>query len=254
MFWNIDAVVNFDYRVYKSNNYSDGCSEEHNSRLTLYPKAPRLEYTFNDESLLRLALSHCSSGQDNNERLEFLGDSILGFIIADELYRRFPQAREGQLSRLRADLVQRGTLAEMARELEIGPALQLGTGEHKSGGRERDSILADTLEALISAICLDGGLDTCRKIVIGWFKSRLDNLDLDAQTKDAKTRLQEHLQAIKAELPDYEVMEVVGKDHEQTFAVLCHVSMLAEPLAGYGSTRREAEQEAAEAVLRALEQ
>ncbi len=218
------------------------------------PETPRLDYTFNDESLLRLALSHCSTGQDNNERLEFLGDSILGFIVADELYRRFPKAREGQLSRLRADLVQRTTLAEMARELDIGPALQLGTGEHKSGGRERDSILADALEAVISAIYLDAGLDTCRKIVLGWFAARLDSLDLDAQTKDAKTRLQEHLQAIKAELPEYEVMEVVGRDHEQTFAVLCHVSLLQEPVTGFGSTRREAEQEAAEAVLRALEQ
>jgi len=217
-------------------------------------ETPRLDYTFNDESLLRLALSHCSTGQDNNERLEFLGDSILGFIMADELYRRFPEAREGQLSRLRADLVQRTTLAEMARELDIGPALQLGTGEHKSGGRERDSILADALEAVISAICLDGGLDTCRQIVLGWFGSRLDSLDLDTQTKDAKTRLQEHLQAIKAELPEYEVMEVVGRDHEQTFAVLCRVSLLQEPVTGFGSTRREAEQEAAEAVLRALEQ
>ena len=218
------------------------------------PETPRLDYTFNDESLLRLALSHCSTGQDNNERLEFLGDSILGFIVADELYRRFPEAREGQLSRLRADLVQRTTLAEMARELDIGPALQLGMGEHKSGGRERDSILADALEAVISAIYLDAGLDTCRKIVLGWFAARLDSLDLHAQTKDAKTRLQEHLQAIKAELPEYEVMEVVGRDHEQTFAVLCHVSLLQEPVTGFGSTRREAEQEAAEAVLRALEQ
>ena len=218
------------------------------------PETPRLDYTFNDESLLRLALSHCSTGQDNNERLEFLGDSILGFIVADELYRRFPKAREGQLSRLRADLVQRTTLAEMARELDIGPALQLGMGEHKSGGRERDSILADALEAVISAIYLDAGLDTCRKIVLGWFAARLDSLDLDAQTKDATTRLQDHLQAIKAELPEYEVMEVVGRDHEQTFAVLCHVSLLQEPVTGFGSTRREAEQEAAEAVLRALEQ
>ena len=214
---------------------------------------PKLDYTFKDRALLRLALSHCSISKDNNERLEFLGDSILGFIMADELYRRFPEAREGQLSRLRADLVQRGTLAELARELEIGPALLLGSGELKSGGRERDSILADALEALICAIYLDGGLDTCHAIVVGWFADRLDNLDLDTQTKDAKTRLQEHLQAIKVELPDYEIMEVVGKDHAQTFAVLCHVSLLPEPVTGYGSTRREAEQEAANAVLKALD-
>lgn len=215
--------------------------------------APKLNYTFTNGSLLTLALSHCSSGQDNNERLEFLGDSILGFIIADELYRRFPQGREGQLSRLRADLVQRSTLAGVARELDIGPALKLGTGEMKSGGAERESILSDALEAVISAIYLDAGLDVCRTIVLGWFAGRLDKLNLETQTKDAKTRLQEHLQSIKAELPDYEVMEVVGKDHQQTFAVLCHVSLLPKPVRGYGSTRREAEQEAASAVLSSLE-
>lgn len=213
---------------------------------------PKLDYIFNDQILLELALSHCSSGLENNERLEFLGDAILGFIMADELYRRFPEAREGQLSRLRADLVQRSTLAELAREMAIGPALQLGMGEMKSGGADRDSILADALEAIISAIYLDAGMDTCRGIVAGWFASRLDKLDLDKQTKDAKTRLQEHLQAIKAELPEYEVLEVVGKDHQQTFAVLCHVTLLPEAVTGYGSTRREAEQEAAIAVLKAL--
>ena len=217
------------------------------------PESPKIDYVFTDQSLLKLALSHCSSGQDNNERLEFLGDAILGFIVADELARRFPQAHEGQLSRLRADLVQRITLAELARELEIGPSLLLGSGELKSGGAERDSILADALEALISAIYLDAGLDSCREIVLSWFATRLDSLDIDVQTKDAKTRLQEHLQAIKSALPDYEVLEVAGKDHQQTFAVLCRTDLLPEPITGYGSTRREAEQEAAEAVLKMLE-
>ena len=215
--------------------------------------SPNIDYIFKNQALLELALSHCSSGKDNNERLEFLGDSILGFIMADELSRRFPEAKEGQLSRLRADLVQRITLAELARELQIGPALRLGSGELKSGGADRDSILADALEALISAIYLDAGLEKCRVIVLGWFSARLDKLDLDAQSKDAKTLLQEHLQAIKVALPEYEVLEVVGKDHQQTFAVLCHVKLLAEPVTGYGSTRREAEQEAAEAILKALD-
>lgn len=213
---------------------------------------PNLDYQFNDESLLKLALSHCSSGQDNNERLEFLGDSILGFLMADELSRRFPEAREGQLSRLRADLVQRATLADLARELAIGPALNLGAGELKSGGADRDSILADALEALISAIYLDAGLETCRSIVLGWFARRLDSLDLDSQTKDAKTRLQEYLQSLHVSLPEYDVLEVAGKDHQQTFAVLCRVELLPEPVTGFGSTRREAEQEAAEAALKAL--
>ena len=131
--------------------------------------------------------------------------------------------------------------------------MHLGSGELKSGGADRDSILADALEALIAAIYLDTGLDSCRKIVLGWFTTRLDSLDLDAQSKDAKTRLQEHLQAIKSALPDYEVLEVAGKDHQQTFAVLCRTDLLPEPVTGYGSTRREAEQEAAEAVLKMLE-
>jgi len=214
---------------------------------------PKLHYQFSNPALLTLALSHCSIGQANNERLEFLGDAILGFIISDELYQRFPEGQEGQLSRLRADLVQRSTLAELARELELGPALQLGTGEMKSGGADRDSILADALEALISAIYLDASLEQCRQVVLGWFASRLDRLDLETQIKDAKTRLQEHLQAIKVDLPEYEVLEVAGKDHQQTFVVLCHVALLPEPVTGYGSSRREAEQEAANAVLDALE-
>ena len=217
------------------------------------PESPKIDYVFTDTSLLKLALSHCSSGQDNNERLEFLGDAILGFIMADELARRFPLVREGQLSRLRADLIQQGTLADLARELEIGPSLNLGSGELKSGGADRDSILADALEALTSAIYLDTGIDSCQKIVLGWFASRLDKLDIDAQTKDAKTRLQEHLQAIKSALPVYEVLEVAGKDHQQTFAVLCKTDLLPEPVTGYGSNRQEAEQEAAEAVLKTLE-
>jgi len=214
----------------------------------------KIHYNFSNEALFKLALSHCSSGQDNNERLEFLGDSILGFIIAEELYQRFPKGTEGQLSRLRADLVQRSTLAEIARELDLGASLNLGSGELKSGGADRDSILADALEALISAIYLDAGpeLDACRKTVLSWFAGRLDNLDLDSQTKDAKTRLQEHLQGIKAALPDYAVLDVAGKDHQQTFAVVCRIDLLPEPITGYGSTRREAEQEAADAVLKAL--
>ncbi len=214
---------------------------------------PHIDYTFQDPGLLKLALSHCSFGQNNNERLEFLGDSILGFIMAEELYTRFPQAREGQLSRMRADLVQRSTLAELARELNIGPALRLGSGEIKSGGADRDSILADALEAVISAIYCDAGLKSCRKIVLGWFSTRLESIDLEAQSKDAKTRLQEHLQAIKAALPDYEVLEIAGKDHQQTFEVLCHIEILPEPAKGSGSSRREAEQAAAESALKALD-
>ncbi|MEX2367164.1 MAG: ribonuclease III, partial [Pseudohongiellaceae bacterium] len=153
-----------------------------------------LDYRFKDQNLLRLALSHCSAGKDNNERLEFLGDSILGFIIAEELYRRFPKGREGELSRLRAELVQRSTLADIARELDLGRYLILGAGELKSGGAARESILADALEALISSLYLDGGLELCRSRVLQVFASRLSVLSLQDSPKDPKTRLQEYLQ------------------------------------------------------------
>lgn len=214
----------------------------------------QIDYSFTDVDLLRLALSHCSAGRNNNERLEFLGDSILGFIIAEELYRRFPAASEGELSRQRAGLVQKGTLAGIARELGLGEFLILGSGELKSGGANRESILADALEALICALYLDAGLEVCRGKVVHWFGARLQGLDLEEPPKDAKTRLQEYLQARRQHLPAYEVREVSGKDHEQIFSVLCDVAGLDEPVTGYGSSRREAEQQAAEHALKALGQ
>src|SRR5690606_23022024 len=184
----------------------------------------RIDHTFRDPELLRRALRHCSAGRDNNERLEFLGDSILGFLIGEELFRRFPEASEGELSRLRAGLVQRSTLAGIARELGLGDFLILGTGEMKSGGARRESILADTFEAVLCALYLDGGLEACRARVMTWFSARLDALDLDEPLKDAKTRLQEYAQARRQSLPRYELQKVSGKDHAQQFAVLCRVA------------------------------
>ena len=214
----------------------------------------RIGHPFGDRGLLRLALSHCSAGRDNNERLEFVGDSILGFIIGEALYRRFPAATEGELSRLRAGLVQKSTLADIARELGLGEHLILGTGELKSGGANRESILADALEAVICALYLDAGLDTCRGKVLAWFDSRLQALDLQNPPKDPKTRLQEYLQARHQALPDYQVEEISGRDHEQIFAVTCKVPMLEQSVTGFGGNRREAEQHAARKVLKSLGQ
>lgn len=212
----------------------------------------KLGHEFGDRNLLKLALSHCSAGKSNNERLEFLGDSILGFIIGEELYRRFPEAREGELSRLRAGLVQRSTLADIARELQLGEHLILGSGELKSGGANRESILSDALEAVICALYLDAGLELCRRLVLRWFAGRLDEIGMLSPPKDPKTRLQEYLQSRKLKLPHYEVTQISGKDHQQVFSVSCDVAVLGKPVTGLGGNRREAEQRAAELALRAL--
>lgn len=212
----------------------------------------KIDYQFVNSDILRLALTHCSVGKDNNERLEFVGDSILGFIIAEELFHRFPSADEGDLSRLRAGLVQKSTLASVARELELGSGLILGSGELKSGGIQRESILADALEAVISAIYLDAGFDVCRIKVLQWFKTRFEELNIKSSKKDAKTRLQEFLQSKRATLPIYEVQNVSGKDHQQIFSVDCLVSLLSKPIVGKGGNRKEAEQQAAANTLKKL--
>lgn len=208
----------------------------------------RLGYRFTDPLLLARALRHRSAGRDNNERLEFLGDAVLGFVIAEALFVRFPNAPEGDLSRVRASLVQQATLAAIARDLKLGEHLILGPGELKTGGGSRDSILADALEALISAIYLDGGMAVCSATVLRWLGPRLVDLNEDAG-KDAKTRLQEFLQAKRAPLPVYGVREITGEDHQQTFVVTCDVPLLKETLIGSGSSRKIAEQNAAQAAL-----
>ncbi|CBV42904.1 ribonuclease III [Halomonas elongata] len=213
----------------------------------------RIGHRFAQPELLELAMTHRSYGGRNNERLEFLGDSIVNFVIAEDLFQRFPQAREGQLSRLRARLVKGQTLAELAREMSFGECLRLGSGEMKSGGHRRDSILADAVEAVIGAIYLDAGMDTARTRVLSWFAERLETINLQDTQKDPKTRLQEFLQSRQVALPRYEVISVEGEAHAQTFTVECHVEMLDEHTLGIGSSRRHAEQQAAEQALSQLE-
>ncbi|MCW4152840.1 ribonuclease III [Halomonas sp. 18H] len=213
----------------------------------------RIGHQFAQRELLELAMTHRSYGGRNNERLEFLGDSIVNFVIAEDLYQRFPKAREGQLSRLRARLVKGQTLAELAREMEFGDCLRLGSGEMKSGGHRRDSILADAVEAVIGAIYLDAGMDTARARVLSWFAERLEMIDLQDTQKDPKTRLQEFLQSRQVPLPRYDVISVEGEAHAQTFTVECHVEVLDEHTQGIGSSRRHAEQQAAEYALAQLD-
>ena len=212
----------------------------------------RIGYTFEDESLIELALTHRSCGNTNNERLEFLGDSILNFIIADALFKKFPDAKEGKLSRLRARMVKGVTLAEVARDFNLGDFLHLESGEMKSGGFRRESILADAVEAIIGAIYLDAGMASVEERVLSWYQSRLDTLTLDDPIKDPKTRLQEYMQQNKLPLPKYEVLTVEGDSHEQSFVVQCAVKDLDQPIQGIGTSRRGAEQNAADNILRAL--
>jgi ribonuclease-3 len=213
-----------------------------------------LGHEFRDKGWLELALTHRSvSGARNNERLEFLGDSILNFLIADFLYDRFPGENEGRLSRLRAMLVKQDTLAAVARDLKLGDYLRLGAGELKSGGFRRESILADTVEALLGAIYRDSAdIETCRARVQAWFGSRLDAVGQETVLKDSKSRLQEFLQGRRLPLPVYAVVSIEGEAHNQFFQVRCEAPGLSVPTTGSGPSRRHAEQEAAAAALRSL--
>ncbi len=213
----------------------------------------KLGYQFSDRSRLELALTHRSCGSRNNERLEFLGDSIVNFVIAEALFEQFPKAREGQLSRLRARMVRGVTLAEIGREFGLGDFLRLGSGELKSGGYRRESILADAVEAIIGAIYLDAGMEVCHERIRSWFNERLVGLSAsDQQNKDPKTRLQEYLQARQQSLPNYTVVDICGEAHDQVFSVLCDLPCLKVPSKGEGSSRRGAEQQAARNALKQL--
>lgn len=212
----------------------------------------KLGYQFKDESLLAMAITHRSFSANNNERIEFLGDSLLNMIIAEALYKRFPNLREGELSRIRALLVSGKTLAELANEFNLGVFLRLGAGEKNTGGHRRNSTLADAVEALIGAIYLESGFEVCRERVLSWFEARIAVLNPESSHKDAKTRLQEFLQARKLPLPDYQLLDTEGADHQQTFIVSCSVSLLKSTISASGSSRRKAEQAAAEKVLIAL--
>ena len=213
----------------------------------------RLGYRFADDALAQQALTHRSFGGAPNERLEFLGDAIVNFIVAEALFAHFPTTREGDLTRMRASLIRGETLAEIARELQLGDCLKLGSGEMKSGGRRRESILADALEAVIAAIYLDGGIDVCRERVLVWFDSRLQQVTPGETNKDSKTRLQEWLQARAKALPVYVLTETLGEAHNQSFAVECRIPSIGEHFSGGGGSRRAAEQAAAQAALDYLE-
>ena len=213
-----------------------------------------IDHPFRDPGLLAQALTHRSAGAPHNERLEFLGDSLVNLIIAEALYQRWPQVDEGALTRARAELVRESGLAPIARELDLGARLTLGPGEMKSGGHRRDSILADALEALVAAIYLDAGFEACRAAVLPWFEPAMAALPPPHKVgKDAKTRLQEWLQGRQKPLPVYALLSESGEEHAKTFQVSC---TLAEPhvvTEGEGGSRRAAEQTAAEAALAALE-
>ena len=215
--------------------------------------ARRLDYQFLAPELLCQALTHRSVGNRNNERLEFLGDSLLNCIIADALFRRFPAASEGDLSRMRAHLVKGETLAELAQELDLGDFLLLGPGELKSGGFRRTSILAGAMEAVFGAVYCDSGFPAVQTMVLSLYRTRLENADTNSLHKDPKTRLQEYLQGRRLALPEYTIVSVEGKDHKQLFRVNCMVPVLADPVAGSGRSRRRAEQDAAARAMEQLE-
>jgi len=209
----------------------------------------QLDYDFTEPELLDRALTHSSKSTDNNERLEFLGDSVLNFIISATLYERYPGVAEGELTRVRAGLVKKETLAQLARQLQLGDFLRLGTGELRSGGFSRDSILADALEAIFGAVFRDGGIDSVRTVVLRLYSELLQEVTPETVIKDSKTQLQEYLQSHALATPVYNVVEVSGKAHNQHFRVECIVPMLEQPVEGSGKSRRAAEQEAAAKAL-----
>lgn len=211
------------------------------------------DYRFKNEKLLALALTHRSKGADNNERLEFLGDSVLGMVISSELFNRFPNEKEGVLTRLRSSLVKGETLSEIAAELKLGEYIQLGSGELKSGGYRRASTLADVVEAILGAVyldsCADYGIKRVEQIILKIFDSRLNNCEPGGVLKDPKTRLQEYLQSKNLAVPTYSIVSITGKEHQQSFKVSCDIEGFSTQAVAHGTSRRKAEQAAAEKAL-----
>ena len=211
-----------------------------------------LDYRFSDRELLGRALTHRSFHSRHNERLEFLGDSVLGFVAADILYRRFPGLPEGELTRMRSRLVRQDTLAAIARSLDLGRFLRLGEGELKSGVSNRNSVLSDALEALLGAVYLDGGIGSAESVILKLLAPHLSIID-SGDLKDNKTKLQELLQKLEKPLPVYEVVERQGKDHELVFHVRCEIDHAGSPFFASGNSRRIGEQNAAALAIEALE-
>ena len=215
--------------------------------------ATRLGHAFADDRLFVRALTHRSADADNNERLEYLGDAILTFLVAEHLFDVYPDASEGKLTRLRSRIVRRESLAAAARSLELGDALVLGPGERSSGGHQCDSILAGAFEAMVGAVYLDSDLATCRDRVRTILEERFNAAFLDAGRKDAKTRLQELLQSRARPVPTYRIVAIEGAAHRRLFTVRCHVEGIAEDAVGTGSSRRRAEQDAATRIMAVLD-
>lgn len=213
----------------------------------------QLGHVFVQPQLLDRALTHRSAAPEHNERLEFLGDSVLGCVIAKYLYLSYPQLSEGDLTRLRSNLIKEETLAGLAQQLELGSYLQLGEGERKSGGFRRPSMLADAMEAIFGAVLLDSGFEAAEKVVLALFVPYLAQVDVQTLGKDAKTLLQEYLQARRIALPNYSIVAVQGEAHAQSFRVECAISALKITSHGEGSSRRNAEQQAAQAAYKQLE-
>lgn len=211
---------------------------------TLYEK---IHYSFKDEQYLHTALTHSSFAKDNYERYEFLGDALLNCIIAELLFVQFPSATEGQLTRLRASLVNGDALAKIAAQFTLDQYVKLGSGELKSGGHKRPSIMADMMEAITAAIYLDSDFTTVKEVVYAWYKVRLDDLDPDHQAKDPKSQLQEFAQSEKVSLPAYEVCRITGKEHDRMYEVTCQFKNIS--VQAKGRSRRRAEQAAAKLVL-----
>lgn len=209
----------------------------------------KLGYQFKEPALLKQALTHRSAKGVHNERLEFLGDSILNFVIAQVLYEMFPKSSEGELTRMRSSLVKGVTLAEIARDFHLGEHLILGPGELKSGGFRRDSILEDAIEAIVGAIFLDADINTVQKVVLNWFAQRLASIKPGQEQKDPKSLLQEYLQGRKIALPQYDVIQITGQSHQQEFTVRCSSEKLNVEVITKGTSRRKAEQEAAQQLL-----
>lgn len=209
----------------------------------------KLGYQFKEVNLLKMALTHRSASEINSERLEFLGDSVVNFVVAEALYQQFPKAQEGELSRWRATLINRETLCQLARDFDVGRYLILGSGEQKSGGHQRSSILSCTMEAIIGAIYLDAGFAAIRDCILRWYAPLLAQLGEASSLKDPKTALQEILQSYRMPLPVYKVERVTGEAHQQLFSVSCTVEGVTEKILGQGTSRRRAEQEAAANML-----
>ena len=223
------------------------------TEATRHPLERLLGLSFTDSTLLQEALTHKSAGTPNYERLEFLGDSVLSLVITDFLYHRFPEVREGDLSRMRASLVRAESLSEVAKTLELGNEILLGQGEMKSGGHRRDSILGDTVEALIGAVYLDSDIDSARTCILRWFAGLLVAIEEVKPVKDAKTSLQEFLQQRGHSLPEYRVIDTGGEAHNRQFTVSCKIDLLDREFTATATSRRKAEQLVAEKFLATLE-